>query len=128
MARRYIPRIYGPKPLSIRLLRKGCANRPFYHIIAVVTDDPCESEGVEQLGIFDPLLNEHNERLLAVNLDRFKHYVAEGAWIKSTVAMLLGQAGVLPQHPHSLTMAWKARQRKIEMENQANNSNTNEAK
>ncbi|CAL1278762.1 unnamed protein product [Larinioides sclopetarius] len=79
------------KPLSIRLLRKGCANRPFYHIIAVPTDDRCISEGIEQLGVFDPMPNEFNERLLALNVERFKHYVSEGAWIRSSTAMLLGE-------------------------------------
>ncbi|GFU45213.1 probable 28S ribosomal protein S16, mitochondrial [Trichonephila clavipes] len=112
-----------PKPLSIRLLRKGCANRPFYHIIAVNTDDRCVSEGVEQLGVFDPMPNEFNERLLALNVERFKHYVAEGAWVRSSTAMLLGTAGVFPLHPHSLTLAWKARQRQLETEQNSNSEN-----
>ncbi|GBM97669.1 putative 28S ribosomal protein S16, mitochondrial [Araneus ventricosus] len=102
------------KPLSIRLLRKGCTNRPFYHIIAVPTSDLSISEGIEQLGVFDPMPNEFNERLLALNVERFKHYVAEGAWVRSSTAMLLGTAGVLPIHPHSLTLAWRARQRQLE--------------
>ncbi|KFM76316.1 putative 28S ribosomal protein S16, mitochondrial, partial [Stegodyphus mimosarum] len=97
--------------LAIRLLRKGCANRPFYHIVVVPVTDRCVSEGIEQIGIYDPLPNERNEKLISLNIDRFKYYVAQGACIRSQVAMLLGAAGVLPLHPHSLTLAWRARQR-----------------
>lgn len=78
------------KSLCIRLLRRGCANRPFYHIIVIHPDKRCVEEGIEQLGVYDPMPNERNERLLSLNIDRFKHYMAEGAWVRSTVAMLLG--------------------------------------
>ncbi|GFU05839.1 probable 28S ribosomal protein S16, mitochondrial [Nephila pilipes] len=106
-----------------------CQHGPFYHIIAVNTDDRSNSEGIEQLGVFDPMPNEFNERLLALNLERFKHYVAEGAWVRSSTAMLLGTAGVLPLHPHSLTLAWRARQRQLEAEqkNSENEANKEEA-
>lgn len=82
--------ILGMKPLCIRLLLKGCANRPFYHIIAVHPEKHCSDEGIEQLGVYDPMPNEKNERLISLNIDRFKKYVAEGAWVRSPVAMLLG--------------------------------------
>ncbi|KAG8189290.1 hypothetical protein JTE90_019050 [Oedothorax gibbosus] len=104
------------KPLSIRLLQQGCGNRPFFHIVVAPTDDRCVSHGVEQLGVFDPMANERGERLLALNVDRFKYYMAGGAWLRSSLAMLLGTAGVVPIHPHAYTLAWKARQRQLEKE------------
>ncbi|XP_035215575.1 probable 28S ribosomal protein S16, mitochondrial [Stegodyphus dumicola] len=112
--------------LAIRLLRKGCANRPFYHIVVVPVLDRCVSEGIELIGIYDPLPNERNEKLISLNIDRFKYYVAQGAWVKTQVAMLLGAAGVWPLHPHSLTLAWRARQRQVASEtNSSETTNDN---
>lgn len=34
--------------------------------------------------------NENNERILSLDVERFKHYVAEGAWVRSSVATNLG--------------------------------------
>ncbi|XP_015906595.1 small ribosomal subunit protein bS16m [Parasteatoda tepidariorum] len=113
---RYKRFLTTPKPFAIRLLRKGCSNRPFYHIVVARPEERCISSGVEQIGVYDPMPNERGEKLISLNLERFKYYVAEGAWVRSTVAMLLGTVGVTPIHPHAYTLAWRNRRHQLELE------------
>jgi small subunit ribosomal protein S16 len=97
---------------AIRLLRHGCANRPFYHI--VIMGARRSNKGtypvIEQLGTYDPLTNAHGEKLVSVNLERVSYWMAQD---KVTVAIavkeLLGQMGFLPIYPQSYVTAWRAR-------------------
>lgn len=45
---------------------------------------------IEQLGSYDPLPNEHNEKLVALNLERIRHWIGNGAEVTKPVAELLG--------------------------------------
>ncbi|XP_054712784.1 probable 28S ribosomal protein S16, mitochondrial [Uloborus diversus] len=114
-----------PNQLAIRLFRKGCANRPFYHIIVSPIEKHSSYEGIEQLGVYDPMPNERDEKLLSLNVERFKYYVAQGAWVRASVGQLLGVAGVMPIHPQSLTVAWRNRKRSLESSENSTESNSN---
>ena len=63
----------------------------------------------EQVGTFDPLPNESNEKLVALNYARIHHWLAEGADLSTPVAQLLGLAGFLPIHPRTVIDAWNNR-------------------
>lgn len=45
---------------------------------------------IEQLGSYDPLVNEHNERLVALNFERIRHWIGNGADVTLPVLQLLG--------------------------------------
>lgn len=82
---------------------------------------------IEQVGSYDPLPNENNEKLVAFNLERIRHWIGNGADISTPVAQLLGStnflnvsvfwftvtftglAGFLPIHPTSYIAAWRNR-------------------
>nr|XP_045594100.1 probable 28S ribosomal protein S16, mitochondrial [Procambarus clarkii] len=93
----------------IRFARHGCANRPFFHI--VVMDKKVERQGhvIEQLGTFDPLVNERGEKLCSINLERTCHWIGQGAHVADSCAMLLGLSGLLPIHPRGFIEAWRNR-------------------
>lgn len=42
------------------------------------------------MGSYDPLVNEHNEKLVALNLERIRHWIGNGADVTLPVAQLLG--------------------------------------
>ncbi|ENN81396.1 hypothetical protein D910_09944 [Dendroctonus ponderosae] len=93
-------------PKVIRLLLQGCTNRPFYHI---VTRAHQSRPVIEQLGSYDPLPNQHDEKLVALNFERIRYWIGNGAAITTPVAQLLGLAGFYPIHPTSYMQAWRNR-------------------
>lgn len=66
---------------------------------------------LEQLGTYDPMPNNHNEKLVSFNFERVKHWMARGATPTRPVSMLLGLSGFLPLHPMSTVLARRARAR-----------------
>ena len=46
---------------------------------------------IEQLGTYDPLINQHNERLVALNFERIRYWLGRGADTSEPVAELLGK-------------------------------------
>ncbi|XP_072946339.1 small ribosomal subunit protein bS16m [Epargyreus clarus] len=99
---------------SIRLIRQGCTNRPFYHISVTHRKRLNSQPVIEQLGSYDPMPNMYNEKLVALNLERLKFWLGNGAHVTNPVAELLGLAGFFPIHPRSYMTAW--RNRKTEKE------------
>ncbi|KAL1513048.1 hypothetical protein ABEB36_002528 [Hypothenemus hampei] len=105
-------------PKVIRLLRKGCTNRPFYHIVVAHTRAHQSRPVIEQVGSFDPLPNQYNEKLVAFNFERIRFWIGNGADVSTPVKQLLGLAGFYPVHPTSYIRAWRARE-KLEKEKAA---------
>ncbi|XP_038068136.1 28S ribosomal protein S16, mitochondrial-like [Patiria miniata] len=96
--------------VMIRLARHGCTNRPFYHVVAIHNRRGRDSRAyLEQLGTYDPMPNNHNEKLVSFNFERIKYWLARGALPTRPVAMLLGLSGFLPLHPMSTVLARRAR-------------------
>lgn len=84
--------------LTIRLALGGCTNRPFYRIVAAHNKSPRDGRFVEQLGSYDPLPNSHGEKLVALNLERIRHWIGCGAHLSEPVEKLLGNSTLaLPQ-------------------------------
>ncbi|XP_031836270.1 mitochondrial ribosomal protein S16 [Nomia melanderi] len=96
-------------PKTIRLVRYGCTNRPFYHIVLAVTQREQHQEPLEQLGSYDPIANKYNEFLVALNLDRIQHWLMHGVGVSEPVAQLFGLAGIFPIHPRTYMFAWRNR-------------------
>lgn len=47
---------------------------------------------IEQLGSFDSFANEHNEKLVALDYERIRHWLGKGAIASKPVAELLGKS------------------------------------
>ncbi|XP_021933343.1 probable 28S ribosomal protein S16, mitochondrial isoform X2 [Zootermopsis nevadensis] len=67
------------------------------------------SQVIEQLGTYDPLGNQYNERLVALNFERVRHWLGRGADTSYPVAELLGLCGFFPIHPRCYMSAWRNR-------------------
>ena len=74
--------------VKIRLARGGAKKRPFYHI--VVTDSRNRRDGryIERLGYYNPKAVDH-EQSLRVDLERFDHWVGQGAQPSAKAAALV---------------------------------------
>ncbi|XP_012276180.1 probable 28S ribosomal protein S16, mitochondrial [Orussus abietinus] len=93
----------------IRLVRYGCTNRHFLHIVVMETKKHPKSPPIEQLGTFDICVNENNEKLVAFNFERVQFWLSKGAKVTDPVAKLLGLAGYFPIHPRTYMTAWRNR-------------------
>ncbi|XP_068624218.1 small ribosomal subunit protein bS16m isoform X2 [Battus philenor] len=69
---------------------------------------------IEQLGSYDPMANFNNEKLVALNLERIKFWLGQGAHVTTPVAELLGLSGFFPIHPRSYMTAWRNRRKERE--------------
>lgn len=101
----------------IRFVRHGCTNREFFHIVVAEVNHPIDSlrfapsassnifgfflllqtykeqyqPVIEQLGSYDPMPNERNEKYLAFNFERIRYWLGQGADISRPVAEILGK-------------------------------------
>ncbi|CAG9792490.1 unnamed protein product [Diatraea saccharalis] len=119
-------KFYAKAAKSIRLIRQGCTNRPFFHISVTHRKRLNSQPVIEQLGSYDPMPNVHNEKLVALNLERIKYWLGKGAHVSPPVAELFGLAGFFPIHPRSYMNAW--RNRKTTQENIAKQMEEEKAK
>ncbi|XP_053996358.1 probable 28S ribosomal protein S16, mitochondrial [Hylaeus anthracinus] len=94
---------------SIRFVRYGCSNRPFYHIVVMHTRYEQRKPPIEQLGSYDPLPNKFNEKLVALNLERIQYWIGQRVHFSKPVAEILGLSGFLPIHPRTYMTAWRNR-------------------
>lgn len=46
---------------------------------------------IEQVGSIDPMANERNEKLVALNLERIRYWLGEGAEVSKPAADILGK-------------------------------------
>ncbi|PIC46796.1 hypothetical protein B9Z55_006374 [Caenorhabditis nigoni] len=107
MRKLVIPKYFGRPSIGLALF--GCTNRPFYHV-CVFPDRALgrryEGNILEQVGTFDPLPNQKNEKLVALNFGRLKYWIGErNAHISVPVLELLGLSGLFPIHPKSFIRA-----------------------
>ncbi|MFC1610600.1 30S ribosomal protein S16 [Myxococcota bacterium] len=76
--------------VTIRLARRGCKRRPFYHIVAADSRLKRDGRFLEQIGFYDPRGNKE----LAVDEEKAKKWLAVGATTSPTVKKLFVRAGV----------------------------------
>uniref|UniRef100_A0A8C5PGD0 Small ribosomal subunit protein bS16m n=1 Tax=Leptobrachium leishanense TaxID=445787 RepID=A0A8C5PGD0_9ANUR len=74
----------------IRLALGGCTNRPFYRIVAAHNKRARDGKYLEQLGTYDPMPNIYNEKLVSLNIEKIKYWIACGAHTTKPVAKLFG--------------------------------------
>ncbi|EDW74103.1 uncharacterized protein Dwil_GK21750 [Drosophila willistoni] len=106
-----IGRFYKQSAKIIRFVRQGCTNRPFYHIVVMERRKNQHQPVIEQVGSYDPLPNDFNERLVALNTERIRFWLGKGAHLSVPAAELLGIAGLLPIHPRTYMTAWRNRRK-----------------
>ena len=90
---------------TLRLAYYGCPNRPFFHIVATKRKVARNRGYYEQVGTYDPLPNDRNEKLVALNMDRIKYWLSEGAITTAPVSRLFALAGIFPVDQKTLRMS-----------------------
>ncbi|XP_055316953.1 probable 28S ribosomal protein S16, mitochondrial [Sitodiplosis mosellana] len=94
---------------TIRLVNRGCTNRPFYHIVVAEKFREVKDQVIEQIGSMDPMPNEHNEKLVALNLERIRYWLGEGVKVSIPASEIFGLAGLFPMAPQTYMKAWRNR-------------------
>lgn len=77
--------------VTIRLSRGGAKKRPFYHIHVADSRTPRDGRYLERIGFFNPTASGNDERL-RIDLDRYDHWVGQGAGTSDRVAKLVKEA------------------------------------
>ncbi|KAH9416522.1 37S ribosomal protein S16, mitochondrial [Dermatophagoides pteronyssinus] len=85
---------------GIKLVRMGCKNRPYYQIGAMPSRRRTGLLPDEVIGSLDPVPNERNEIVAAVDLSRLSYWMGRGARLSVGMQTLLGLAGWTPVPPH----------------------------
>lgn len=80
--------------LAIRMARGGRKGRPFYRI--VVADKRMARDGryIEKLGTYNPLLANDDDKRVALNEERIKYWLSQGAQPSERVTRFLAKAGL----------------------------------
>jgi len=68
----------------------------------------------EQVGTYDPMPNDRNEKLVALNMDRIKYWLSQDCSTSKPVSRLLGLAGIFPTDENTLKQAESNRQKIVE--------------
>ena len=71
--------------VHIRLQRKGCTHRPFYHVVVTDQRNPRDGRFIEKVGIYDP---NQEPSLVQLKSERVQHWFKLGAQLTSAVAKL----------------------------------------
>lgn len=62
---------------------------------------------IEQLGSYDPMPNQHNEKLVSLNLERIYYWLGKGAVASKPVEELLGKSYFVQYFIEYLTFIFK---------------------
>lgn len=75
----------------IRLARGGAKKNPFYRIMVADRRRAATGRALEQVGFFNPVANEGEERL-RIDRERIEHWISKGAKPSARVARLMKEA------------------------------------
>ena len=81
--------------MKIRLARGGSKKRPHYRIVAADSRMPRDGRFIEKLGTYSPLLPKDSEDRVRLDVERVKHWLAQGATPTDRVSRFLEAAGIL---------------------------------
>ena len=74
--------------VRIRMKRLGRKHRPYYRIVAIDHRQPRDGRIIEELGSYDPMVKNTDERVRLVP-DRIKYWMSVGALPSENVGVLL---------------------------------------
>ncbi|MBE6765158.1 MAG: 30S ribosomal protein S16 [Clostridia bacterium] len=78
--------------VKIRLRRMGAKKAPFYRIVVADSRYPRDGRFIEEIGTYNPL-KEPSE--VAIDTDKAKNWIANGAQPTDTVKALFKKEGIL---------------------------------
>ncbi|MFM2477669.1 30S ribosomal protein S16 [Celerinatantimonas sp. MCCC 1A17872] len=78
--------------VTIRLQRGGAKKRPFYQVVVADSRYARNSRFIENVGFYNPIAKNESEENLRIDLDRIKHWIAQGATVSVRVEKLIKDA------------------------------------
>ncbi len=91
--------------VRIRLSRIGATKQPAYRVVVMDSRSARDSRAIETLGHYNPRTEPVE---FAVDAEKVKKWLAEGALPSDTVSRLLQNAGLLPKVARKTTTAPRA--------------------
>ena len=73
--------------VKIRLRRVGAKKAPFYRVVVADSHSPRDGRFIEEIGTYDP--SAEGENKIAVDMERVKYWIANGAQPTDTVRGLI---------------------------------------
>jgi len=77
--------------VKIRLRRMGAKKAPFYRIVVADSRYPRDGRFIEEIGYYDPM---EEPKVIKVDEEKAKKWIANGAQPTDTVRELLKKAGI----------------------------------
>ena len=87
--------------IKMRLSRGGRKKSPYYRIVVADVRAPRDGKYIERVGRYNPLLAKGDEGRVVLDTDKVKAWLDKGAQPTERVAILLGQAGIIPMPEQS---------------------------
>jgi len=78
--------------VKIRLKKLGRKSRPFFRVCAMDVRKPRDGKVIEELGIYDPLVNDSDARCI-LNHERVQYWLGVGALPTDKVSVLIKKYG-----------------------------------
>ena len=78
--------------VKIRLRRMGAKKAPYYRIVVADSRSPRDGRFIEEIGTYDP---SKEPSAFAVDAEKVKNWIANGAQPTETVGKLLKKNGIL---------------------------------
>ena len=88
--------------LKIRMSRGGRKNLPYYRIVVTDSRSPRDSNFIERLGTYNPVLAATDPNRVVLDAEKIKGWLAKGAQPSERVAVFLGKAGIAPMPKQSV--------------------------
>ncbi len=88
--------------LKLRMSRGGRKALPYYRIVVTDSRSPRDSNFIERLGTYNPLLAQNDPNRVVLNAERIKHWLSQGAQPSERVAIFLGKAGLMAMPKQSV--------------------------
>ena len=101
---------------KIRLARFGRNKTPFYHIVVTDSRNRRDSNFIEKIGFFNPLLPDDNKEKLSLNKDRAEYWLGVGAQPSERAAILMIKLGVKGAEKYKPVFTPKAKKKEEAIE------------
>ncbi len=86
-------------PTTIRLSRAGTKKRPYYRIVVTNSRSARDSNFIEKIGTYNPLLESDNEKRVTIDTDRANYWLGVGAQMSDRVHLFFNKAGIVTTKP-----------------------------
>ena len=86
-------------PTTIRLSRAGTKKRPYYRIVVTNSRSARDSNFIERIGSYNPLLTSEDSKRVIIDEERAKHWLSVGAQMSDRVHLFFNKAGLVATKP-----------------------------